>query len=191
MWSNYEVVGFQASVSDCSILRLCCLLLCTLPRPPGYSILHHSYYNSSSSHLGVPCLRPSISTCHTSSFAHLGVSRLRLSIPTSQPALPIPSGSYCVTFSPPLLILLSSHKISARVIRSCFSVASWHQQASLLTPPPPIRTLSPLYTLQIVYIVPPTVPWLPTVSLYEGCFQLCYLCIPYSFRPRSLPHPVS
>ena len=127
---------FQASVSDCSILRLCRLLLCTLPRPPHYSILHHSYHTSSSAHLGVPRLRPIISTCHTRSFAHLGVSRLRPSMPTSQPALPLPSGSYCVTFSPPNLLLLAFREIPARVARSYFSVVSWRHQASLLRPPP-------------------------------------------------------
>ena len=62
---------FWASVSDCSILRLCRLLLCTLPFPSCYYNLHHSYHTSSSAHLGVPRLRPSISVCHTRSFAHI------------------------------------------------------------------------------------------------------------------------
>ena len=84
-----------------------------------------------------PRLRPSISVCHTRSFAHLGVSRIRPSMPTTHPILHIPygSGSYCTPISPPILILpLASHE-SARVARSCFSVASWRHHAPLLRPP--------------------------------------------------------
>ena len=127
---------FQASVSDCSILRLCRLLLCTLPCPSCYYNLHYSYHTSSSTHLGVPCLRPSISACHTRSFVHLGVSCLHLSIPTSQPALPLSSCSYRVLFSLPFLLFFLASRKYARVARSYFSVASWRHQASLIIPSP-------------------------------------------------------
>ena len=128
---------FQASVSHCSIPGLCRLLLCTLPCPSCYYNLRHSYHTSSSAHLGVPCLRPRISVCHTRPFAHLGVSRLRPSMPTTHPILPLPSGSgsYCMPISPPILLPLASRE-STRAAQSCFSVASWHHHASLLSPPP-------------------------------------------------------
>ena len=122
---------FRASVSELSISRLCHLFLCTLPCPSCYSNLHHSYHTISSAHLGVHRLRPRISVYHTRLFAHLGVSRLRPSMLTSQPALPLPFGSYCVIFSRPLILLLASRN-SARMDRSCFSDASWIHQASLL-----------------------------------------------------------
>ena len=70
VWPNYDVVGFQASVSDWSTPRLCRLLLCILPCPSCYYNPCHSYQTSSSSHLGVPRLWPRVSMCHTSSFAH-------------------------------------------------------------------------------------------------------------------------
>ena len=108
---------FQASVSDCSILRLCRLLLCTLPCPSCYYNLHHSYHTNSSAHLGVPSLQPRICVCYMRSFSHLGVSRICPSMPTSQLVLPLSSGSYCMTFSPLLFFLLSSREIS-RVARS-------------------------------------------------------------------------
>ena len=76
---------FQASVSDCSDPKLCRLLLCILPSPSIFLNPCHIHHTFSSAHLGVPCLRPSISDCHTRSFAHLGVARLRPSIPITYP----------------------------------------------------------------------------------------------------------
>ena len=78
---------FQASVSDCSNPRLCRLLLCILHRPSRFHNTRHIHHTGSSTHLGVPCLRPSIYDCHTRSFDHLGVPRLRSIIPITQPDL--------------------------------------------------------------------------------------------------------
>ena len=161
-------MGFQASVSDCLISRRCCLLLCILPCPSCYSNPSHSYHTSSSAHIGVPRLRPSISVCHTRSFAHLGVSHLRPSMPTTHPVLPLPSGSssYCMPISPPILLLPLASRESARMARSFFL-----SPLGATTPPscaPLIRTLSPLHTPQIRDVVPPTTPRLPAVSLYIG-----------------------
>ena len=83
VWPNYEVVGFQASVSDCSVPRLCCLLLFILPYPSCYSNARHIYHMSSSPYLGFPGLRPTISVCHTRSFSYLGVSRHCPIMPTT------------------------------------------------------------------------------------------------------------
>ena len=104
--------------------------------PPLLLYPPHSYHTSSSAHLGVPCLRTRISAYHTKSFARLGVSRLRPIIMISKPAILITSVSYCVTFSPHLLLLLASYDIPARADQICFSVAYWRHQASLLCPPP-------------------------------------------------------
>ena len=84
VWPNYEVV-FQASVSDCSIPRLCWLLLCILPIPSRLTNTLHIHHTGSSAHLGVPCLRPRISDFHTRSLAHLGVACLCPSIPITHP----------------------------------------------------------------------------------------------------------
>ena len=111
-----------------------------------------------------PIFQPSISVCHTRLFAHIGVSRLRPRMLTSQPALPLSSGSYCVKFSLPFLLLLASCD-SARLSQSCFSDASWHHQA------PPLRP-------------PPSYP-------YVGTHQVRSFCLPYAFRPRRLLCPVS
>ena len=76
---------FQVSVSDCSYPRLCCLLLCILPIPSRFPNLRHIHLTGSSSHLGVPCIRPRISDCHMRSFSNLDVAHLRLIIPISHP----------------------------------------------------------------------------------------------------------
>ena len=76
---------FQASISDCSNPRLCCLLLCIIPSPSRFPNPRHSHHTGSYTHLGVPCLRTSISDCHTRSFSHLGVTRLRPRIPITHP----------------------------------------------------------------------------------------------------------
>ena len=137
VWPNHEVMGFQDSVSNCSIPRICHLLLCNFPCPSWYSNLRHRYHTSSSAHLGVPCLRPSIYIYHRRSFSHLGVFRLCTSIPTTQPVLPLSSGSvsYCVPISSPTLLPLASCEFS-RVSWSVFSVASWRHHISLLRPHP-------------------------------------------------------
>ena len=111
----------------------CCVLY---PTPPCYSSPHCIYHTSSSAHLCVLCLRPRISAYHMRSFAHIGVSRIYRSIKTPQPVLLLPSSSYCMKLSPPLLLLLDSREIPARVYRSCFSVAYWSHQSPLLRPPP-------------------------------------------------------
>ena len=90
---------FQASVSDCLNPRLCRLLLCLLPSPSSFPNPRNSHHTGSYSHLGVPCLRPSISDCHTSSFAHLGVARLRPSILIAHPDF----------LSLPVAVLLHAH----------------------------------------------------------------------------------
>ena len=76
---------FQASVSDCSNSRLCRLLLCVIPSPSRCHNPHHSHHTGSSTHLGVPCLRLSISDCHRRQFDHLGVTRLLPIIPITHP----------------------------------------------------------------------------------------------------------
>ena len=75
----------QASVIDCYNPRLCHLLLFIIPSPYIFTNTGHIHHTGSSAHLGVPCLRPSISYCHTRSFTHLGVARLRPSIPITHP----------------------------------------------------------------------------------------------------------
>ena len=79
------MVEFQASVSDCSNPRICRLLLCILPSPSSFTNLRHSHHTGSSAHLGVPCLRTSISDCHTRLFAHMGAACIRPSIPINHP----------------------------------------------------------------------------------------------------------
>ena len=107
-----------------------------LTRRPCYSNPCRSYQASSSSHLGVTRLSPSIYAYQTMSFAYLGVSCLSPSIPNSYPATPPPSVSYCVTLSPNILLVLSSCKNPAKVAQSCLCVTSWSHQSSLLHPPP-------------------------------------------------------
>ena len=100
------------------------------------------------------------------SSTHLGVSCLRTIILTYQPTLPPPSGTYCMTFSPNLLLLLSSCKIPARVAHS-FSLLPLGATKPTSCDHP-LRTLSHFNTLQIVGVTPPTVPRLPAVSLYRS-----------------------
>ena len=74
VWGNYEVVVFQASVSDCSISRLCCFMINTFiidPRPTCLSRFL-DYFVS-------PLLPPPIS-----SVRHLRTSHLH-PLPTSFP----------------------------------------------------------------------------------------------------------
>ena len=130
LWDSKPQSGISEVLDSASY----CYVL--LPRRSCYYSTHRSYHISSSTHLGVSCLRPSISAYHTRSFSHLAFYRLRPRIPTSQPALLLPSGSYCVAFSPHLLLLLASHEILSRATRSCLSIASWRHQASLLLPHP-------------------------------------------------------
>ena len=180
-WPNYEVVGFQASFNDWSIPRLCRLLLCTLPFSPCYSSIYPSYHTSSSNYLGVPHLRPSISVCHTMLFSHLGVSCLCLSIPKYQPALPLLSSSYCMSFSPPLLLLLVSHEL--------FSVERIFFLSPLdATKPPscilPLHTMFPLRTPQMVDVESPTVPRLPAVSLCRSSLT-AFMMPPVRLPPQA------
>ena len=126
---------FRASVSDCSIIVFCRLLLCTLPCPYWYYNFHHSYHTSSYAHLGVSRLGLIISVFRRRSLSHLGVSCLRTIILTSQPALSLYYGSYIVALYPPLLLLLASRE-SSRLAQSYFSDASWLHQASIMRPTP-------------------------------------------------------
>ena len=107
-----------------------------LPLRPFYISPHCSYHTSSSAHLGVPCIHPSISDYHTRLFSHLDVSCLLTRIPTPHPSTWPPSGSYCMKLYLNIPPLLSDHNIPSKVPQSCFYVASWHHQASLLRPPP-------------------------------------------------------
>ena len=135
----------QASVSDCSNPRLCQLLLCILRIPYSFPNPRHSHLTGSSIHLGVPCLRPSISDCHTRSFHHLGVARLRPCIPITHPDF----------LSLPFVVLLHAHLPTAppppfsfpQVFQGgpkFFSVASWRHHTFLLRPPP-------LYPVSLAY----------------------------------------
>ena len=76
---------FQASVSDCSNSRLCCLLLCIPPIPSIFTNPLHSHHTGSSAHLGVPCLHLIIFDFHTRSFAQLGVTHIYPRIPITHP----------------------------------------------------------------------------------------------------------
>ena len=76
---------FQASVSDCLNPRLCRLLLFILPGLSIFPNPRHSHNTGSSAHLGVPCLCPIISDCHTRSFTHLVVAHIHPSIPITHP----------------------------------------------------------------------------------------------------------
>ena len=55
-----EIAQFLDTASDCCVLPPC---------RPCYSTPFRVYHTSSFAHLGVPCLRPSISAYHTRSFA--------------------------------------------------------------------------------------------------------------------------
>ena len=128
--------GSESQLGIAQVLDSAAHCYVILPRLPYYSNPRRSYHTSSSAHLDAPCLCSDISAYHMSSFSHMDVSCLRPRIPTSCHVAPPPSGSYYVTLSPNLLLLLASRKIPAKVSQSCFSVASWCHQASLLCPPP-------------------------------------------------------
>ena len=124
---------FQASVSDCSNPRLYRLLLFICPIPYCYSNSHHIHQTGSSSHLGVPGLRPRISVFHTRLFAHLGVSRLRPSITNTHPVFHLPSGSGNTAFPPPYQYSSSFYlpvslpwypEVVLRIV-TCLEFASW------------------------------------------------------------------
>ena len=93
---------FQASVSDCLNPRLCCLLLYILPIPSSLPNPRHIHHPGLSYHLGVPCLRPSISDCHRRSFAHLGVALLHPSMPITHPDF----------LSLPVAVLIHAHLLT-------------------------------------------------------------------------------
>ena len=159
---------FWSSVSDCSNPRLCCLLLFILPSPSIIPNPRHSHHTGSSSHMGVPCLSPSISDCHARSFAHLGVARLHPSIPITHPEFP----------SPPIAVLIHAHLPNAppppfSFLRVCQGVPKLFFRRLLapprLPPPPPFRrTMSPFHTPQIRDVVTSTAPRLPAVSLCKS-----------------------
>ena len=128
--------GFKPQSGIAKVLDTAAYCYVLISFRPYNGISHRSYHTISFSHLGFPCLRPSISAYHTRSLSHLDFYRLYPRIMTSKPNLPPPSGYYCMPFSPNLLLLLFSREINTRVSRSCFSVASWHHQAPLLLPPP-------------------------------------------------------
>ena len=107
-----------------------------IPCLPCYSSPRLSYHTRSFARPDVSCIRPSISTYRTRSFAHPGVSCLHPSILSSLSASPPSSGSTCMTLSTCSIFLFASRKTLSKVSKSCFSVASWCHQASLLSPPP-------------------------------------------------------
>ena len=126
---------FHASVSDCSNPRLCRLLLCILPSPSRFSNPHHIHHTGSSSHLGVTCLRPRISDCHTRSFAQLDVAPIRTKIPITHPDF----------LYLPVAVLLHSHLPTAppppfsflRVFQGGLKLFFSHLLAPPYLPPPP------------------------------------------------------
>ena len=115
-------------------------------------------------HPVVSCLCPIISAYRTISSYHPGVSHLCPSIPDYISASPPSSRSYRVTLSPCILLLFASYDSSAKVSRSCFSIASWCHQFFLLCPPPSYP-FSPKHTSNIGRHSP-TASRLPVVFLY-------------------------
>ena len=102
-------------------------------------------------------------------------------MPTTQPVLPLPSssGSYCVPIPPPIILLPLT----------TVSLSGWPEFVSLsplgATTPPScaliLPTLSPFQTPQIRDVAPPTVPWLPDISLCKSSptvFQLSLVRLP-------------
>ena len=152
---------FQASVSECSKPRLCRLLLCILPSPYRFLNTCHSHHTGSSSHLGIPCLPPSISECHKRSSAHLGVACLR-------PRLPLTFG--CGPTRCP-----STHRSSSS-FQITVSLLGWTEVVfpsplGATTPSssaPSLHTLSTLHIPQIRDVSLPTAPRLPAVSLCKS-----------------------
>ena len=105
---------FQASVSECSNTRICCLLLCILLSPSRFQNPRHSHHIGSSAHLGVPCLRPSIYNFHMRSFVHLGVVRLCNRIPITHPEfLSLPVAVLLQTFIVIKVLCFSTMYISS------------------------------------------------------------------------------
>ena len=127
----------QASVSDCSKPRLCRLLLCIIPIPYSFPNPRHSHHTGSSVHLGVPCLCPIISDCHTKRFTNLGVSRLCPSITITHPyflsiTIAVRLYSHLPIASPPPF----SFPQVFQSVPKLFFVASWRHHTFLLSPPP-------------------------------------------------------
>ena len=132
---------------------------------------------------------PIISTYHTRSFAHIWVSCIRTRTPISHPATPPRSGSYCVKFSTNICLLWASCEIPVKVDISFSYFDSWYHHL----PPPCVHHLrrpSPLYTIRIVFVMPPTVPHLPAISLYRS-FTIVFPLLRHYFHPRRLLCPVS
>ena len=149
---------FRASVSDCSILRLCRLLLCTLPCPSCYSNLHHSYHTSSSASWASS---PSATQGHSLTLASL-VSVPACGLPNPPSFLRFLLCDILPTAPPPSLMPLGATKPPSCSI--------------------PLRTLFSLRTPQIKEVVPPTEPRLPAVSLCKSS-----LCVPAASRTPSAP----
>ena len=158
---------FQASVSNFSNPRLWRLLLCILPSPSSLPNPHHIHHTASSTHLGVPCLRPIISNYHTGSFSHLGVAHLRPIIPINHPD----------SISIPVAVLLHTHLPTSPL--PTFSLLKVFQggpnffllplgATTLSSSDPLLHTLSPLHIPQIRDLVPPTAPRLHPVALCKS-----------------------
>ena len=135
-------------------------------------------------HPGISRIHPIISAYRTSSFSHLGLSRHHPSIPDSLSASPPSSGSHCVNLSPCSLLLIASCDTPDKFAQS-FSLLTLGttKHPSFVHPP---RTPSPLHTLQISVIIPPTVPWLPVVYLYMT-FPTVFPLLPALLLPRASP----
>ena len=115
-----------------------------LPWLPCYSIPHLSYPTRSFSHLGVACLKISISIYHTRSSVHPDVSLICPRILNFRSASLYSPGSYCVALTPHCFLLFVSQDISVKFDLSCFSVASCHHCASPSCP-------YPLYPFSLVH----------------------------------------
>ena len=166
---------FQVSVSDCSNPRLCRLFLYILPSPSRFPNPLHIHHTGSSTHLDVPCLRPSISDCHTRSFIHQGVARLHPSIPIAHPYF----------FSLPVVVLLHVHlppdPPPPFSFPRVFQGGPKFFMLPLGTTIPSsyshlLYMLSPLHIPQIRDVAPTAAPRLPSVALCK--FYLTGLLLP-------------
>ena len=164
VWPNYEVVEFQASVSYCLTHRLCRLLLCIFPSPDIFPNPDISTTQVTPPTWASPISVPVSPTATRGNFP-TGASLVY--VPAYQPTTPSSSPFwlryYYTPIYPLILLLLLSSREYSRVVRSCFSVASWRHQAFILRPPP-LYPVS-LYKPEIRDVAPPTAPQLPDVAL--------------------------
>ena len=127
---------FQDSVSDCLKPRFCSLFLCILPSHSRFPNPCHIHHTGLFAHLGIPCLRPSISDCQTGSLSHLGVTCLRPSKPITHPdflSLPVAVllHAYLPTAPPPPCSFLRVFQCDPKLFFRCLLAAP-----HLHSPPP-------------------------------------------------------